>query len=669
MTQGSVNDRAGGRSGPASTDYTAFLEFGEDREVRLRVLEQFEAWLREKRFDVDLRDNVLATCGDTELSVVHHRIHHGHDVLGSLVEPSNQGVWKTEVLLHVQERQRSWLRIKVSNDRGNFVAVPRLANYVMDVTDTFDGSAQFTSTPQVCRGGGAEELFHQLCDPERAAPIFAAGSDYSLPFDKWSHHVAKWTKQVRGLAHVFVLDPLATQALDELVGESHAVRPFTIRTYFPEVDPAVAADGLRHRVLGAKRLGKQDDSVTQAMFGRIAREAASLRVQPSSVARVERGLRRVADDYLLAQLQVASTDSAASPPVAIAADEETREAEVAEPSQVESSGAQDVLEWVNLEDATELVSVVEPGAPDTPTEAPAIDVEVTTAQFEKLQQQVYEYLSTVQMVKTVLGVERLDEEELRALTSLMEQARLRGPVLEKLRRAIDEKEATIAALEDDKRVLDVRVREAELDLAIAEGEKSALADERRWLRRRLQDLQDYDGAFLVVPEEEKTKYPDSFDELLERVNKPDFVAFGVVFCGDPDDARDIDEVDDWKRCVQTAWDALLALQGYVQARRDGVCQSGLARYLEQTPDGYRGMSPGKFAETETGVTMRDHGEERKFPVPKTVSPSGFSVMKSHFKLAKIGMVSPRMYILDRYTRDGCVYVGYIGAHLTNTQTN
>jgi hypothetical protein len=67
--------------------------------------------------------------------------------------------------------------------------------------------------------------------------------------------------------------------------------------------------------------------------------------------------------------------------------------------------------------------------------------------------------------------------------------------------------------------------------------------------------------------------------------------------------------------------------------------------------------------------MKGFGDERQLPVPTSVDPSGTATMKAHFKLGRIGMVSPRMYVLDRFSEDGCVYVGYIGAHLTNTQTN
>jgi hypothetical protein len=111
----------------------------------------------------------------------------------------------------------------------------------------------------------------------------------------------------------------------------------------------------------------------------------------------------------------------------------------------------------------------------------------------------------------------------------------------------------------------------------------------------------------------------------------------------------------------------LALADYVRARTDGVCEKGVGYYLAHTPHGYRTVPPGKHG-GETGETMRRYGDQRVLPVPIVVDPSGQAVMKAHFKLAKIGKVSPRMYYLDNYGRSGRIYVGYIGPHLTNTQT-
>ena len=38
-------------------------------------------------------------------------------------------------------------------------------------------------------------------------------------------------------------------------------------------------------------------------------------------------------------------------------------------------------------------------------------------------------------------------------------------------------------------------------------------------------------------------------------------------------------------------------------------------------------------------------------------------MEAHFKLGKLGRISPRMHFVDCWPIDGHVYVGYIGRHL------
>lgn len=67
--------------------------------------------------------------------------------------------------------------------------------------------------------------------------------------------------------------------------------------------------------------------------------------------------------------------------------------------------------------------------------------------------------------------------------------------------------------------------------------------------------------------------------------------------------------------------------------------------------------------------MNQYGSDRVFPVPECVDSGGTTTMEAHFKLASIGMISPRLYYLDRVQTDGKVYIGYIGRHLRNTQSN
>jgi hypothetical protein len=44
-------------------------------------------------------------------------------------------------------------------------------------------------------------------------------------------------------------------------------------------------------------------------------------------------------------------------------------------------------------------------------------------------------------------------------------------------------------------------------------------------------------------------------------------------------------------------------------------------------------------------------------------------MGAHFKIARKGLLSPRIYYHDAASHTGMIYVGYIGKHLPNAHTN
>jgi hypothetical protein len=57
------------------------------------------------------------------------------------------------------------------------------------------------------------------------------------------------------------------------------------------------------------------------------------------------------------------------------------------------------------------------------------------------------------------------------------------------------------------------------------------------------------------------------------------------------------------------------------------------------------------------------------PVPVEVAACGSIFMGAHFRIARSGMISPRMHYYDDTARTSKVYVGYLGKHLPTKQTN
>ncbi|WP_157172869.1 hypothetical protein [Nocardia exalbida] len=142
-----------------------------------------------------------------------------------------------------------------------------------------------------------------------------------------------------------------------------------------------------------------------------------------------------------------------------------------------------------------------------------------------------------------------------------------------------------------------------------------------------------------------------------------------VFTGDPKLCLELEPYDQLGASARVGWKAVLALRDYIRARNDGVWSGSVHDYLSRTPDGYQTVSLKKHAAGESATTMQQWGHLRRFRVPNHASPSGWIEMQAHFRLAQIGMVSPRMYYLDHWPKDGKIYIGYIGRHLKNTKTN
>ncbi len=250
---------------------------------------------------------------------------------------------------------------------------------------------------------------------------------------------------------------------------------------------------------------------------------------------------------------------------------------------------------------------------------------------------------------------------------MVRQGRATTEALQQIKRQLDQRRVRIELLEADLELYKELAEDQELDLADALESQAHIADENRWLRSRLKKMQDFEGAAAGLPAELATTYPEDFGQLLDRL--PELEPLGVVFTGDSKTVRELEDYDTIGRIAGVAWDALLVLTDYVRARTQGAFNQGVKLYLANTPKGFRTLPSKKFAEKETAQTMKQWGDLREFPVPDLVDDTGFATMEAHFKLGRVGMVSPRLYYLDCSATTGAVYVGYIGAHLRNTQTN
>lgn len=270
------------------------------------------------------------------------------------------------------------------------------------------------------------------------------------------------------------------------------------------------------------------------------------------------------------------------------------------------------------------------------------------------------------LVKDVLGVPSIDASVLQEKAEEAAQGAALKQRIERFQTQLEIRETREALLEERLSALQDSFDDAQIDLRESTDSLSRIRDENRYLKQQLTESGDFESAFGGVPSDAYTLYPENFDALLTRCKELE--DSGVRFTGVEAETRALDEHDTLGNAVHAAWDGLLALADYLRARRAGDCDAGVRAYLRETPAGFRSMPSNKFGGKETKATMKRWGNERQFPVPPSVAPGGLATMEAHFKLAPIGMVSPRMYFLDCFSTTGQVYVGYIGAHLTNTMT-
>ncbi len=114
----------------------------------------------------------------------------------------------------------------------------------------------------------------------------------------------------------------------------------------------------------------------------------------------------------------------------------------------------------------------------------------------------------------------------------------------------------------------------------------------------------------------------------------------------------------------------------MQAYADGKASKSFAgdfkKWCENPPVDSYAIPSGKVIrdESETVRNKPKWRREREFPVPDGVSASRQMFMGAHVRIGASGSgrINPRLYFHDGTGQAGKIYVGYLGAHLTNTRT-
>jgi hypothetical protein len=277
--------------------------------------DELRTWLREKQYDVAAFDDGNSRVGPhaTVLRNAANSADGSQTERWQLRESGADGDWLSTLTVHAPahttetDTAQTWFWVEIEFDReSDFrpgaspqAGVPRLGRRLLERASAHDSLAHLTSEPRVVGTGGIDELIDILCDPERRMPTVVASSHRDVRFEEWRKTINEVTHFLPGLASLHILDPLATEAFRDEIGRSHAVWNGALRTYLPDVDPAVSDEAARHRVLSAARIA-EDPRRAAAILSVLPRRLSLEAPIPASLSGVNRSLltqaRRPAPD-------------------------------------------------------------------------------------------------------------------------------------------------------------------------------------------------------------------------------------------------------------------------------------------------------------------------------------------------------------------------------------
>ena len=613
------------------------LRHGQDA-VRLTA-EQFRSWLALKGYDfVAVAPGVHEVAEHAHLIVTElHPPDGSRSLRYRLTEDSSAGEWVTTVTVHSDGVDDDWVWVDVNAppsmpgppasperlvkdvDAADawWTGVPHMVRVILSAADAHDGEMILSSRPTLVTVADVDGLISAICDPGRRGTALVAAPIPDVPAPTMIGHVERLTRECVGLAGIYVLDTGAAAKLEESFAPSHSVPLGAVRTFLPEVDPASAVDARRHRVLLARTIAEQAPGKLAHLLGRANRSRALNLPLPSHVAQVDRLLSREEPAAVLRAIQATPPDPFAHRPGDGAAGL----------GQAATTAVREVA--IAGELLTSLVSEFQSGASHAGVPGSPDDM---TARFREL----------LAEGRGVLRGHREISRRLAALQDMLEE------------------------VEDDRDLVRARLEDEQLDHAETQAELLKAKLELDRLRGILSRSGRVDQTRAAVA---AAQSPGSFAELLERLDE--HVLSFVIFTGDPKNALELDDFDPLGTWAAKSWDVLRVLDGYAAARRRGEFSKGAHAYLSHTPPGRPGYPPGAHSTQESEPVERSPRlrKLRVFPVPRNVHPDGAIFMDAHFKIARKGLVSPRIYYHDDASRTGKIYVGYIGKHLPNTHTN
>lgn len=623
----------------------------QDKDPVQGVVDRTLAWLKEKGMNVDgvQPNGVYEVASNARLRWIVPEVEHlanTHRFI--LTEQTPSGDWVSTITARKPRDGRPWFWMDVEG--SEWAGAPRLVRTLIDDYTCSDRGVRLTTRPVIVRAQQVDHLLQLLQRSGRRTVSFVAGSSPGLPIREWTEFVADILKQTTGQASAYVLDPVATTVFNQRVGASFGVLPGMLRTYLPDLNLEYDPDAARHRFLTAESIASQHKGRLRKTLSYKAREVAQTSLLDDNVRLLDRQIDDLEVRVVPVQAKLAGRLGTVPEMPISPAEGRTQE----------------------LLDATaEALAHTSDGAGSEPES----DQNFNTSQHLRVADDADLYLALRSLVEefangdcTLDGVKSV-----RALIASGVQA-IDGNA--RLLAKIDQKAAAL----DEAAVENARLRHLVDDLELDAWETWEHLEEQSAKARTAQDIelklrailagvgdQEVDWSELDESAQSELSTPENFNSLVESVSGLE----QIVFTGDKDLTASLDDHDAVGRWCDMTWSILLALNDYARFKARGDQIPGVHAYLESPVPGGHAYHPGRHArdESESVKNNPTYSAPRTLAVPTTIDPAGRVFTGAHFRIAKHGVVSPRLHYFDATSAIGKIVVGYIGPHLPNTQTN
>ncbi|WP_047688626.1 hypothetical protein [Kocuria sp. ZOR0020] len=577
-----------------------------------QLLEVVQQWMAGKEIHADLNTSGRFVHPNSSSIAEITRVFAPVDLFRlTLIEKNAESGATYTTNLIINGGESPWVWVDISNDINSYVAVPRVAKTLLEQFPFHDGSWRMRPDATLVHTEDVPGLLKALADPKRRVPLLVAGSTDNPDMNEvFQLGLQYWGRQVFGMGGVALLDPAATQEFNKTVQRNFHLSPWSLRTFLPDLDLDDPSRSTRHRFVGAKRLVEDRPDRVASLLGHVARSVASTMPAPPAVLDALHRLDQESNRQLLDSLRTRQTR------------EEPRDTEKLRRRSSEDGGTQPSI---------------------TETE------------------------EQLAMVLDLFGVPAFEEEKLLEIAAVWESSNQTQDATDRIAKRLELLETENSRLRTDRELYKELTELAENEAAVSGQLEYKLREQVLFLQSQLAKYENaaevYD-EFTIPPEQD---VPDNMEDLVDRLGELE--EHGVFFTGSTRTTEDLAAQDHAGAVVRTTWEALQACVDYLRCKSQGDFQGSLHDYLKTSPSGYRSFPVGKHAALESESTRNQFRGERIFPVPTAVRDDGKTFMEAHFKLAKIGMVSPRMHYFDDSNASGCIYVGYIGPHLQTVGTN